>query len=93
MAAPNGHAAQQLIDAHPEIRLLFTDVGLPGGLNGRQLANEALLRRPDMKVLFTSGYTRNAIIHGDRLETSVALIGKPFTYAALAEKVRHVLNT
>jgi signal transduction histidine kinase len=93
MAAPNGHAALQLIDAHPEIRLLFTDVGLPGGLNGRQLANEALLRRPDMKVLFTSGYTRNAIIHGDRLETSVALIGKPFTYAALAEKVRHVLNT
>jgi signal transduction histidine kinase len=92
LEAPNGHAALKLIDANPSIELLFTDVGLPGGLNGRQLADEATRRRPDLKVLFTSGYTRNAIVHGGRLDAGVALIGKPFTYAALAEKIRQVLG-
>jgi signal transduction histidine kinase len=92
LEAANGHAALRLIDANPAIQLLFTDVGLPGGVNGRQLADEALKRRPDLKVLFTSGYTRNAIVHGGRLDAGVALIGKPFTYAALAEKIRQVLS-
>jgi signal transduction histidine kinase/CheY-like chemotaxis protein len=92
LQAANGHAALTLMDANPSIQLLFTDVGLPGGLNGRQLADEATRRRPDIKVLFTSGYTRNAIVHGGRLDAGVALIGKPFTYAALAEKIRQVLG-
>ena len=61
-------------------------------MNGRQLADEAMKLRPDMKVLFTSGYTRNAIVHGGRLDAGVALIGKPFTYAALAEKISQVLS-
>jgi signal transduction histidine kinase/CheY-like chemotaxis protein len=92
LEAANAQAALRLIDANPSIQLLFTDVGLPGGVNGRQLADEALKRRPDLKVLFTSGYTRNAIVHGGRLDAGVALIGKPFTYAALAEKIRQVLS-
>src|SRR5262249_16660004 len=58
--APEGAAALAALDAEPRIRLLFTDVGLPGGLNGRQLADEARRRRPDLKVLFTTGYARNA---------------------------------
>jgi signal transduction histidine kinase/CheY-like chemotaxis protein len=93
LEAATAQAALRLIDANPGLKLLFTDVGLPGGVNGRQLADEALKRRPDLKVLFTSGYTRNAIVHGGRLDAGVALIGKPFTYAALAEKIRQVLNS
>jgi len=93
LEAANGQAALRLIEANPSIQLLFTDVGLPGGINGRQLADQAVQNRPDLKVLFTSGYTRNAIVHGGRLDAGVALIGKPFTYAALAEKIRQVLNS
>jgi signal transduction histidine kinase len=90
--AADGRAALRVLDADTGIRLLFTDVGLPGGLNGRQLADAAVLRLPDLKVLFTSGYTRNAIVHGGRLDAGVALIGKPFTYSALAQKIRQVLD-
>jgi signal transduction histidine kinase len=90
--AADGPTALAVIEADPSIRLLFTDVGLPGGMNGRQLADAALRRRPDLKVLFTSGYTRNAIVHGGRLDAGVALIGKPFTYADLARKIREVLD-
>jgi signal transduction histidine kinase len=90
--ARDGHAALRVLDLDPTIQLLFTDVGLPDGMNGRQLADAALIRRPDLKILFTSGYTRNAIVHAGRLDAGVALIGKPFTYAALADKVRTVLS-
>ena len=67
IAASDGHAALRLLGLHPEVQLLFTDIGLPKGMNGRQLADEALRRRPNLKVLFTSGYTRNAIVHEGRL--------------------------
>jgi len=90
--APEGPAALALLDAEPAIRLLFTDVGLPGGLNGRQLADAARRRRPDLKVLFTTGYARNAIVHQGRLDPGVELIVKPFTAAALAAKIRQVLH-
>jgi signal transduction histidine kinase/CheY-like chemotaxis protein len=90
--AANGQAALRIIESDPSIQLLFTDVGLPGGLNGRQLADAALKRRPDLRILFTSGYTRNAIVHGGRLDAGVALIGKPFTYSGLAQKIRAVLD-
>jgi PAS domain S-box-containing protein len=91
LEAPAGPAALKLIAAEPEIRLLFTDVGLPGGLNGRELADEALRLRPDLKVLFTTGYARNAIVHQGRLDPGVELIVKPFTASGLAAKVRQVL--
>jgi signal transduction histidine kinase len=87
LEAADGHAALRVLEANSRVDLLFTDVGLPGGLNGRALADEALKRRPRLKVLFTSGYTRNAIVHGGKLDPGVALLGKPFTYAALARKV------
>ena len=90
--APDGSSGLRLLDAHRDIKLLFTDVGLPGGMNGRQLADEAQRRRPGLKVLFTTGYARNAIVHHGRLDPGVDLIPKPFTYAALAAKVRRVLD-
>ncbi len=85
-------AGLRLLDANPDIKLLFTDVVLPGGMNGRQLADEALRRRPNLRVLFTTGYTRNAIIHHGRLDADVDLLTKPFTSDALAKKVRQILD-
>jgi signal transduction histidine kinase/CheY-like chemotaxis protein len=90
--AANGAAALRVLDADPSISLLFTDVGLPGGMNGQQLAEEALLRRPNLKVLFVSGYSREAIINRGRAGASMALIGKPFTYPVLAQKIRELLG-
>ncbi len=90
--AADGHAALRAIASRPDISLLFTDVGLPGGLNGRQLAEEARQRRLDLKVLYTTGYARNAIVHQGRLDPGVELIVKPFTRAELAAKIRDVLG-
>jgi PAS domain S-box-containing protein len=90
--APNGSAGLRLLDANRDISLLFTDVGLPGGMNGRQLADEAVRRRPSLKVLFTSGYARNAIMHHGRLDPGVQLLTKPFAVVDLAAKVRQVLD-
>ena len=92
ISARDGAAALSLLDSSPDIRLLFTDVGLPGQIDGRQLADEARRRRPDIRVLFTTGYARNAIVHQGRLDPGVDLITKPFTYAALARKLREVLD-
>jgi CheY-like chemotaxis protein len=92
LEASNGIAASELLEAEKGVRLLFTDVGLPGGLNGRQLADEARRRRPDLLVLFTTGYTRNAIIHQERLDPGAELIGKPFTYATLVAKIQRLLR-
>jgi signal transduction histidine kinase/CheY-like chemotaxis protein len=92
LQARDGLEALRQLEAHPGIDLLFTDVGLPGGMNGRQLADRVLQARPAIKVLFTSGYTRNAIVHGGRLDEGVALLSKPFTADALAEKIRQMLD-
>jgi CheY-like chemotaxis protein len=92
LSAENGAAGLRLLTANPDIRVLFTDVGLPGGMNGRQLADEARKRRPDLKVLFTTGYARNAIVHDGRLDPGVDLITKPFSQAALAEKLRDIID-
>ncbi len=92
LQAKDGTVALQLLAARPDISLLFTDVGLPGPYNGRQLADEARRRNPALKVLFTTGYARNAIVHHGRLDPGVELIVKPFSYAALAAKLRTVLE-
>ncbi len=92
LSAADGVTALRLLEAHPELRLLFTDVGLPGGMNGRQLADRARERRPEMKVLFTTGYARNAILHHGRLDPGVEVIFKPFTYSDLAAKIRRAFD-
>ena len=92
LEAETGRAGLQILEAHPEICVLFTDVGLPGGMNGRQLVEQARKMRPDLKVLFTTGYARNAIVHEGRLDPGVELITKPFSQAALAGKLRDILD-
>ena len=91
VTAEDGASALRLIGERPEIRLLFTDVGLPGGMNGRQLAEAARASRPELPVLFTTGYARNAIVHHGRLDPGINLLSKPFTYVELADKLSRIL--
>lgn len=91
LEADGAATALRLFDAHPEIALLFTDIVMPD-VNGRKLADEVRGRRPDLKVLFTTGYTRNAVVHNGVLDPGVELIGKPFTIEELAAKVRQMLD-
>jgi PAS domain S-box-containing protein len=89
--ARDGVDALRTLDLHPEICLLFTDVVLPG-MNGRQLAEEASKKRPGLKVLFTTGYTRNAIVHSGMLDPGVNLLPKPATRDQMAAKIRSALD-
>jgi PAS domain S-box-containing protein len=91
LEADGAAAALRLLDAHPEIALLFTDVVMPE-VNGAKLAEEARRRRPDLRILFTTGYTRDAVVHDGVLDPGVELLGKPYSVEELAAKVRHVLD-
>jgi PAS domain S-box-containing protein len=92
LAAANAAGALEIIERGHKINLLFTDVVIPGGMNGRELANEAVRRRPGLKVLFTTGYTRNAIVHQGRIDPGLQMIGKPFTYQELGTRIRAILD-
>ena len=92
LEAPNAGAALEILDRQPNMHLLLTDIGLPGAMNGRQLSDEARQRRPGLKVLLTTGYTRDAIVRASRLERGVALLIKPFTFSDLTTKVRALLD-
>ena len=85
-------SALHLLESRSDIKLLFTDIGLPGGMNGRQLADAARRQRPALKVLLTTGYARNAIANDGRMDPGMALIPKPFTYAAVAAKLADLLD-
>ncbi|MFT3809731.1 MAG: CHASE3 domain-containing protein [Micropepsaceae bacterium] len=89
--AEDGPSALALMDRHPKIDLLFTDVVMPG-MSGRQLADKTRETRPEIKVLYATGYTRNAVVHNGMLDAGVALLSKPFTIDQLASKVRSVLD-
>jgi CheY-like chemotaxis protein len=91
LEAGTGTEALALLDSSPEIALLLTDVVM-SGMNGRQLADEAQLRRPGLAVLFTTGYTRNAIVHHGILDPGVHVIIKPHTFEALAQKISELLR-
>ena len=91
--AENGETALAALDrASPPVDLLFTDVVLPGGMTGADISREAKARHPGLRVLFATGYARNAIFHHGRLDPGVELLTKPFTYAELATKVREMLD-
>ncbi len=93
LEAASAAAALEIIGRGPDIDLLFTDIVMPGGMNGRQLGDEATRQKPKLKVLFTTGYTANAIVHHGRLDPDVELISKPFTYETLGRKIRTILDT
>jgi two-component system NtrC family sensor kinase len=92
LQAESGEDALRLMDQPGNIRLLLTDVVMPG-INGRTLAEQARLRRPALKVLFMTGYSRNAIVHQGRLDPGVELIQKPLTSEQLAAAVRKMLDS
>jgi CheY-like chemotaxis protein len=91
LEAANASDALRFIDEVPTIDLLFTDVIMPGIMNGRQLVDEALKRRPGLKTLYTSGYTENAIVHHGRLDSGVLLLAKPYRKSELARMIRLAL--
>ncbi|TPM10161.1 response regulator [Mesorhizobium sp. B2-3-11] len=90
--AAGGQEALQKLAATPGIALLFTDIVMPV-MNGRKLAEEALARQPGLKVVFTTGFTRNAVVHNGVLDHDVHFLAKPFTIDQLAAKLRDVLDT
>ena len=93
LEAHDGPSALRLLERQEgRVDLLFTDVVLPSGMTGAMLAEEARAVRPDLKVLFTTGYARNAIVHHGRLDAGVELITKPFSYSDLANRVRDLLD-
>jgi signal transduction histidine kinase/CheY-like chemotaxis protein len=92
IAAASGDAALSIVDGGAAFDLLFTDVILSKSMNGRLLAIEIGRRRPGTKVLFTSGYTENAIIHHGRLDPGVLLLAKPYRKAELARMIRTALD-
>jgi CheY-like chemotaxis protein len=93
LEAHDGPSALRLLERQEgRVDLLFTDVVLPSGMMGNVLAEQARALRPDLKVLFTTGYARNAIVHHGRLDPGVELITKPFSYADLAARIRDLLD-
>lgn len=91
LKAKDGASAMGVIESGLPIDLLFTDVVMPGPVRSPDLARTAKERLPNLAVLFTSGYTENAIVHGGRLDRGLELLGKPYSREQLARKIRHVL--
>ena len=89
--ANGGPEALKLMQEQPGIKLLFTYVVMPG-MSGKQLADEARRMAPGVKILFTTGYTANAIVHNGVIDADVDLLQKPFAFDMLARKVRTVLD-
>jgi CheY-like chemotaxis protein len=92
VAAADSRAAMALLENGQPFDLLFTDVIMPGGISGRELAEEVVKRRPGIKVLYTSGYTDSAIVHHGRLDEGLLLLTKPYRKSQLAKMVRQALR-
>jgi CheY-like chemotaxis protein len=90
--AGDGPSGLKILQSDARIDLLVTDVGLPGGMNGRQVADAARTTRPRLKVLFVTGYAENAAVGNGLLDHGMQVIAKPFVMAALANKVRDMME-
>lgn len=93
LQADRGSAALEILQSKAAIDLLVTDVGLPGGMNGRQVADAARAVRPDLKILFVTGYAENAALAHDTLEPGMYVLPKPFSIAALTGRVTELLDS
>jgi CheY-like chemotaxis protein len=92
LEASDGRSGLKILEAGTLIDLLITDVGLPGGTNGRQLADAARQRRPDLKVLFITGYAESAAVRNGLMEQGMQVMTKPFALEALAAKIQGILG-
>ena len=92
LEAADGRLALEILDSEQRIDLLITDVGLPHGMNGRQLADAARAQRPGLKVLFITGYAENAVVGNGHLDPGMAVLVKPFAMSALSAKIRDMLE-
>ena len=88
-----GAAALKILESEKRVDLLITDVGLPGGMNGRQVADAARVLRKDLKVLFITGYAENAVVGNGQLAPGMQILAKPFAMPALANKVREMIES
>jgi signal transduction histidine kinase/PAS domain-containing protein len=92
LEAEDGPAGLRILESNARIDLLITDVGLPGGMNGRQVADAARVSRPDLKVLFITGYAENAAVGNGHLDPGMEILTKPFAMASLANKIREMIT-
>jgi len=90
--APDGPAGLRVLESHARVDLLITDVGLPGGMNGRQVADAARVARHDLKVLFITGYAENAVVSGGRLDKRMFVLSKPFQMEVLAGRIQEIIR-
>jgi PAS domain S-box-containing protein len=90
--ASDGVAGLKLLQSGARIDLLVTDVGLPGGMNGRQMADAARIDRPDLKVLFITGYAENAVVGNGHLDPGMHVMTKPFAMEALGSRIRELIE-
>ncbi len=90
--APDGPAGLKVLESNARVDLLITDVGLPGGMNGRQVADTARASRPNLKVLFITGYAENAVIGRGRLDNGMFVMTKPFQMDILADRIREIIE-
>ncbi|OHV64478.1 hypothetical protein LCM4577_31365 [Mesorhizobium sp. LCM 4577] len=92
LEARDGSAALAFLEDNVRIDMIFTDVVLPSGMTGADIVKRAAELRPGLKALFTTGYSRNAVVHYGRLDKGVQLLSKPFSFEELAAKIRDVLD-
>ena len=92
MEAADSIAGLRLLQSEARIDLLVTDVGLPGGMNGRQMADAARVTRPDLKVLFITGYAENSVLGNGRLAPGMAVMTKPFPVETMATRIRQMIE-
>jgi CheY-like chemotaxis protein len=92
LEAEDGPAGMKILNSTERVDLLVTDVGLPGGMNGRQLADQARERRPDLQVMFITGFAENATLANGFLEPGMQMVTKPFAIDALAAKIRQMIE-
>ncbi|PLC50817.1 hybrid sensor histidine kinase/response regulator [Pollutimonas subterranea] len=92
LEAADGPSGLKLLESEDDVDLLITDVGLPGGMNGRQVADAARVSRPGLKVLFVTGYAENAIVRNGLLDSGMEVMTKPFTMASMGSKIRDLIG-
>jgi CheY-like chemotaxis protein len=92
LEAEDGAGGLRILQSNGRVDLLITDVGLPGGINGRQVADAARVTRPALKVLFITGYAENAVVRNGHLQAGMEIITKPFVVAELGRRVRELID-